>query len=495
MSVTLSLRGKRPVVKPERMEQLGETVSDSYDSTGYDTEYTYSEEEDAPVPAAQPAKDENVEYEEEEEKEEEKEATVFCGNDAMLPLFQDLGIPISDVEAPFAKIEVFEREFLRNVDAFGSQDQRNWYRKIQSYLTNAGISELETILYREDLEARAREVVSNHRFPFVNGGCQHRFRVAVSGPDRSGKSTMVALLTRQLVTELAVTDAYKSTFIFAVDFAQLSSSGSSCDILYNAIVRDTFEALAAQRPLLAPFVDGLRKSFYDIVKNGRSTVPKAFSLSNDFRLIVPHVQALLQLLAKCRKDPTSLEPLMTNACTLPLLLARIFGFSRVVGVIDHLEMCNYVIQNLPPFEESPKAVNVQDYIKMMLSKISFIVSCKNQRNFFMFLAQNGEEVPDLRASLMTVSTLDVVREGKYNDKEFVVTTEDKRKLTLNIGHFGGCPAFLKKWEDLNIMADDMDEEADEEQELFINALMQTTLKEIVLGDVIDSIHVTNVVRK
>ena len=247
--------------------------------------------------------------------------------------------------------------------------------------------------------------------------------------------------------------------------------------------------------MLAPFVDGLRKSFYDIVKNGRSTVPKAFSLSNDFRLIVPHVQALLQLLAKCRKDPTSLEPFMTNACTLPLLLARIFGFSRVVGVIDHLEMCNYVIQNLPPFEESPKAVNVQDYIKMMLSKISFIVSCKNQRNFFMFLAQNGEEVPDLRASLMTVSTLDVVREGKYNDKEFVVTTEDKRKLTLNIGHFGGCPAFLKKWEDLNIMADDMDEEADEEQELFINALMQTTLKEIVLGDVIDSIHVTNVVRK
>ena len=41
----------------------------------------------------------------------------------------------------------------------------------------------------------------------------------------------------------------------------------------------------------------------------------------------------------------------------------------------------------------------------------------------------------------------------------------------------------------------MDEEADEEQELFINALMQTTLKEIVLGDIIDSIHVTNVVRK
>ena len=488
MSVTLSLRAKRPTVKPEQMEKLAEPVSEDYESTDYEEEY-YSSEEEAPHLGTPAATTRAI------EETPEKEETVFCGNDAMLPLFQDLGIPIDDVEKPFAKIEIFEREFLRNVDAFGSQDQRNWYRRIQNYLTAAGVSEVETILYRKELEAKAKQVISQQRFPFVNGSCQHRLRMAVTGPDRSGKSTMLAIVARQLIMELAITDAYKSTFLFAVDFSQFSSSGSSPDILYNSVVRDTFDALAAQRPLLTPFVDGLKRAFLDVVKNGKAIVPKGFSLSNDFRMIVPHVQQLLQLLSKCRNDPTALEPFLTNTCALPLLISRIFGFTRVIGIFDHLELCNYVIYNLPPFEESPKPVNVQDYIKLLLSNMSFVVSCKNQRNFFTFMGQNGNEVPDMRASLVTLSMLDIVEEGKYDKKEFVITTEDKRKLTLNVGHFGGCPAYLRKWEDLNIMADDIEEEDDEEQELFINALMQTTLREVVFGDVIDGIHVTNVVRK
>jgi hypothetical protein len=118
------------------------------------------------------------------------------------------------------------------------------------------------------------------------------------------------------------------------------------------MVRATFEAIAAQCPLLLPHVAGVSASFASIVA-ARIALPKSFALAEDFRPIAPEIRRLMATLSECWADRAALEQFLVCTFWLPTLVGAIFGFRKHFMLIDHIDLADAMIGHAPPFDEAP----------------------------------------------------------------------------------------------------------------------------------------------
>lgn len=192
-------------------------------------------------------------------------------------------------------------------------------------------------------------------------------------------------------------------------------------------MRATFEAIAAQCPLLLPHVAGVSASFASIVA-ARIALPKSFALAEDFRPIAPEIRRLMATLSECWADRAALEQFLVCTFWLPTLVGAIFGFRKHFMLIDHIDLADAMIGHAPPFDEAPTNAFVIEIVKLILAAESFVVSCKEIRAvggvFPKFSETTGIELTD---GITVVSTLDVVPAEDATLKEFIVSFWEKSR--------------------------------------------------------------------
>ena len=362
---------------------------------------------------------------------------------------------MSSTDSAMSKLAQWQKSLLNNLLPLEYQQLQRWYIHTMAYLEAQNIvCDSQDIKFRKNLEELVSILMEKHRFATTTGAF-HRMRIMISGPRRSGKSTLLGLAAERAIIELAASGEWKRTLLFAYDFAANAHAIQATDALYQTIVRATFAALSAQRPLLAEHCGGLSRCFCDII-DGNPLIPKAFQISNDYRTLVPQLQQIIQLISECWAEEDK-SPFITNALSFPLQIAKVFGFDRVLVIADHFDAFSV--------GDALEDIFLMENVKNLLDLSSFIAAVQDQDKAAECVKPGPRDGVDLTQSIFKISTLDIVEDDEYAEREFSFQVEGEgKRININAGFFGGCPAFLKLWDELNEVADQVEKDQIEEEE-------------------------------
>ncbi|EAY11307.1 hypothetical protein TVAG_344010 [Trichomonas vaginalis G3] len=453
--------GNESYVDDQNVDQLAQDRALSAEQNQSEEENTDEGEQDKPKSilkknsgASTPIKDENKLASDEQGK-----FTLF---DGILDQLNNCS------DSAMQKLSQWQRQLLRFLSPLEEQQLQHWYLLTTAYLEQQGITHDEkSLAFREELDAIVEVVMEKHGFTTLQG-VLHRMRVFITGPRKSGKSTLLSLTAQRALIELAAGTEWKHTFVFAYDFATNSHTVTDNAELYKTFVRATFAGLSAQRPLLSEHAAALSKAFCDVV-DGNPLLPKSFTASNDFRLLVPQISSILSFLQECWRDEDK-SAFIANAVAFPQQISAVFGFDRLLVIADHFDAF--------ATEMSPQELYVIGNVKILLNTSNFIVASQSQEKAAEIAKPADIDDDDLTQSLCKLSTLDVVNEDPFDGVEFSLTIENSAKrVQINFPLFGGCPAFLVMWNELNDLAakheaasngEDTEDDPEEIQILLVN---------------------------
>lgn len=172
---------------------------------------------------------------------------------------------------------------------------------------------------------------------------------------------------------------------------------------------------------------------------------------------------------------------------LPTLIADIFGFKHCIFVVDHVDLADVTVGACAPFDTEGKNVLVVEHLKEAMYAASFIAACKDPAAVANLFPAIADDSTDLTEGLRVVLTLDIAA-PKEAAKEFVIAFEDNEEfqLVLTAKHFGGCPAFLKWWKEMNEYADLVERaianQGDvDEPRLFLNGLVGSVVRQLFVA--------------
>ena len=380
-------------------------------------------------------------------------------------------------------LEEWQQQFLDSAQPLEREQLSFWYKSVMSLLSQQNLVVVDDSRFKEPVLTQAKNVLRKHRFAY-HDRASHVLRLAICGPRQSGKSNLMSVIARQAIVDMIASGDWKQTLVFAMDVSLLTHLFTDIKGLYRAIVQLTFQALAVQKPLIAQYASGLVSAFESVVE-GNPLLPKPFVLSEDFRLIVPELKKIMDILTLCWNDPTAMGPFLTNVFKLPMLLGDVFGFKRYFMIVDHIDAADVTLRPMEPFVDTETQVFVVELVKFMVMSSSFVVSCRDGSALSNVLANLNENSIDLNDGVEFLSTLDVVEPRDVDKaKEFVVSFEQvETPFTLKVTHFGGCAAYLERWRDLMDLADEIErcskkDDDCEEQKLFLNTSVQAVIRQL-----------------
>ena len=184
---------------------------------------------------------------------------------------------------------------------------------------------------------------------------------------------------------------------------------------------------------------------------------------------------------------------VTNVLTLPNEMAKAFGFTKTISILDHVDTADVMISGRPePFTESRDILCLIDIVKFVAMNDNYIMACQDQSRFYATLPSLSDDTNcNLIDYIELVSMIGIVPYA--DDRQFMVEFAPDRLLyTLTVDACGCIPSYLQLWEELNRLYDEMelkeDDEVKEEERLIFNSHMQHAMQ-ILFGQAGDAFEV------
>ena len=183
---------------------------------------------------------------------------------------------------------------------------------------------------------------------------------------------------------------------------------------------------------------------------------------------------------------------------MPVLIARNLGYKDITLFVDHFDLINIEIDEMEQFPESYGELFLIDYFKNVLIQTNFVISSKDSNELWQCFQPFDETSIDLSNIVTIESTMDTNSEAKYGDKEFNFSI-DNINCKINAQHFGGIPAYLTRWIELNKLMDLVDDTAidsEEYEESYIDVVncLQSILP-LIFTDIKSNPRIKNVKRR
>ena len=309
-----------------------------------------------------------------------------------------------------------------------------------------------------------------------------KFRHAIVGPTKSGKSTFMHVLTNATLARMFANGQYRKTMVMLMDMRKMKDVLTDPLQFYREIVRITFEHLAAQRIDLIPFCDLLTTYFEKLPTLEKCVpLPNKFVMEDDFRNSVPLLTDVAQRLWQCMHRLHSLSIWMTNVVMFPRYVAQAFGFGNVHFVIDHLDASDVDIIPAEPFDQETQVITLIEHLKFMLSNDSFVVSCEDEEHLLESLDLITDDGVDLRDGTEIISVVDT--DSEHSEKFCFSLTVDGEPYPMKLRKIdcGGCPGYLHLWDGLIQQGDRLWNEGMKDQ----NSRIAKELKLSLLGKIRD----------
>ncbi|OHS94916.1 hypothetical protein TRFO_38936 [Tritrichomonas foetus] len=400
----------------------------------------------------------NAQKTEEEEEEEEEEEDADENDDSSLRLIAtELLNEESFADHITGSLEFFNHSavtFLTVGQTFEDAQRNYWFIRCHKYLEAQNIGNHGNYMFAyNDMTAFVKNVIAKHRFIESSAVSTLKTRIAICGPHRSGKSTLLSMFADQILIEMAVTGNWKNTAFFFWNMFEACPLFSDFKLLYLYVIEFCIRSMTIQRPELGPHYELLVKYFSSIF-DYRNTpkLKKNFSKQPQFQKFSQSCEAIAQLFISLWNNSETHIPFLTMIFQLPCLIASAAGFSNVFMFIDNIEYSNvFVYDDIQDIQQ----IQIHDVVNILLERTNYIISCEDQEEMFQTLDEKTE----------IISTSQLQAQTGYTDSQFIVNFtigEDLRprqaefeRVTLTSSYCGEIPAFVSLWETINSLADDI----------------------------------------
>lgn len=352
------------------------------------------------------------------------------------------------------------KSFLLNLVPLEDTQSRAWYSAVTNQPVLAHL--VQNITVYEEVRKYAGTFIEDHRF-LSSRWVDHRVKLAVVGPPKSGKSIMLGELANQMLVEMVYTGEWKSTLVFSFDVLQILPLLDDYSELLAFFVDTTVDAMVEQRPYLKLVTKDLKRKLKSITDKRAYEPP--LSEITDYDSIAIRLSNLW-------RSEDSAVPFFTTVFMLPILLARVSGFESVLMVIDNLDCGDVEIAPHAPFAPAQDFIFAIEVMKFALEHCNFIVSCKDSERFFHVMGPTDEMGVDLMEGMNIASTLDVVEidEDDLATKYVLKIEGETLGLPMNAQLCGGVVQYLRLWDRFCRYASDLEQAPDRYDDLTFNVI-------------------------
>jgi hypothetical protein len=331
-----------------------------------------------------------------------------------------------------------KKDMLMKLFPLEEEQSHAWLKAIvsQPVLTLAR----EVVVY-DEVKRHVTDLIRKHRF-LIGKWADHRMRLAVTGPRRSGKSILLAEIASQFASEMVITGEWKSTFIFAFDVLQFLPCLTNYPALLELMVNQVFDAIAGQKPSLLESVQSLKKKFGAILTIG--VIEPSASARTPFDAIARQISELW-------RDNDAFFAFFSVIFQLPILLAKAAGFENVFMVADNFDRADVQLSAAPPFAKQANQLFFAELLKYALDATNFAVACEDTPHFLQVMAPTDDEGIDLLEGMYIDSTMDIGNPASHknrSDRLAVHIDGDELPVNLHVELCGGVIHFLEKWKAL-----------------------------------------------
>jgi hypothetical protein len=359
-----------------------------------------------------------------------------------------------DFDSLTARIPKPSFTLLQNAFATEQEQQKFWYSNLSDVARRLGLlADVPGIVGLDSMKAVATELLQQHIVP-GQLGYSTVLQLVIAGPARSGKTTFFGLFLEQLMLGLIACGLWKKTCLILLNGDHIAASAGDPTSLHVKIVELTIASIVAQAPILTAHAKTLRKFFERVVdQNLIPILPKRFIEAPETQAFAKSCLELADRLKSLWNDPECGGPWASLLFRFPLLLAHELGFEDVIFAIDNFDSLNIVLHPDLQFESGD--IQISECMKGALKHGQFVLSCHDDHDFDQCVVSLDDNTLDIGGELEYYSTLDLGCETDY--AEHVVTVDiGSESFTVTANHFGGAPGYVKQWNVLNEMLDNME---------------------------------------
>ena len=294
--------------------------------------------------------------------------------------------------------------------------------------------------YHDPITTIVMNFLNSHRF-VMHKNYHYRFKAAVVGPKRSGKSTLLGNAVDNYILDLAATGLWKSTFLIAIDIKMISHLLDDYAKFYLSYLELILDAIAKQSPLSRPHMPAIRRQMRSVLENRTPLCGK--HPYHDIDAVAMH-------LSDAYRNPYGFFMWLNHVLMLPITLGKAVGFKDISLFVDNIEYADVILHPHEPFDMKNGQAIVIEHVKFALSQANFILSAEQSEKLFHILPPFDEEGIDLSCiDYITPynATLDLGSRVRYD--YLIECREEAQPVRLSIEMCGGIVPYVAAWDELH----------------------------------------------
>lgn len=329
-------------------------------------------------------------------------------------------------------------------------------KEVQKYVNSAEFKEeakyfeencvfRNQIIYQKEINKFCKKIIKNS-IVFGANTYTHNFNDAVIGPRRSGKSTFLKLLQKDVLIALKVNKELDSTLVLTIDFENMEKELQGMFGLYEFLLNLTFREIERKYQSMKAYKNKLIEYFMSLITKDRlPSLPAKFRQDPTFTKMIPGIMDLSKSIMTACQNPAGMEHWFTVVSQVPSSLAKIFCYKKVLFIIDHFDAADFIITPQVPFNEASYACFMIEFIKKMIFESTFIISSQNDEHFFETIQKLANYGVNLLDRLKFDPLTDVEIQNSAMDETVLIEYfNEENYVEVNRNHVS-CPGYVVIW--------------------------------------------------
>lgn len=251
-------------------------------------------------------------------------------------------------------------------------------------------------------------------------------KILITGPARSGKSTIVNFLSSIVIQKLIISGDISNYLVCAINWFKYQSYAGDVCKLYDIFLEATLQGLNAAKMQYMPIMS-LIKQWMTSARINQSLQTMPAALQNFPGFPVKDLTSVALRINAAYNNKSSLKAFITECVNLPANLANVFGFKNVIAIYDHFDLSGYIIQPYGRFANSKENVLLSAEICHAIEKTPFIVASLND--------------PDLSKVFSIKKHKNYTTERIVQNKDVPSINVVEPVISLTYDLCRGCPAY------------------------------------------------------
>ena len=265
-------------------------------------------------------------------------------------------------------------------------------------------------------------------------------RFIITGPRQSGKTSLLYLLTNQLLKKLKNSEDIFSFLFFPLNLTKYSLELDNCILLSRIIFQQTFLSVRFSIPTFLPFLEQLSNYFFSLLTPGSEQPIPTILKDSKIHELGKTLSNLLKLDSYGKRNSEAIVRFMAK---FPRNFAIAAGLKDAIYILDHFEYASNAIYEIYP--PDPKRTTPPSTLSSLLSEAL-------SDNSHFIIAPEMESLLTKTLSINDAVQLDTENLLSPDDLNFCSTPIIKiisPDFELTFDKCRGCPGYIVKF--LNIV--------------------------------------------